>query len=381
MSPMMTPAQAHIEVLEALHDNAEKHAKMSRGFFVIDEFDPKNLEPFIHLGIHGDTSNRRAVYNRLAYDDLANTMPLVDDRYANLTMSPEQQRDNELALDNMATIMGGLGRNVALLMKHGETRDIEFNLAHVSIELSKKGKAHRTATILSKGIDMLRIDTSSFKLDEETIRMFLKGVGVTLREDGTVPVRDFVGLASDLIYFVFPNSKSFAPIRKKHPRIISKFNGSTLSLKGKDLDITGTEIQGQTVPPLLVGFAGTGQTEQDLDVQAYLQARHLGIFETVPEILNLGDFDRAKVIGKLGEGILHHTGGSVTFTSGMVLGAETSYYLNPRFGIAKEEADLPTLSGSLAETLSALDPGTLFIEDVKRNLPTLKRVDAMESEE
>lgn len=377
----MTPAQAHIEVLEALHENAEKHAKMSKGFFVIDDFDPKNLEPFIHLGIHGDTSNRRAVYNRLAYSDLANTMPLVDDRYSTLTTSPEQQRDSELALDNMATIMGRLGINVALLMKHGETRDIEFNLAHVSIGLSQKGVQHRTATILSKGIDMLRIDTSSFGLDKDAIRMFLKGVGVTLRADGTVPVRDFVGLASDLIYFVFPNSKSFIPIRKKHPRIISKFNSSTLGLKDKDLAITGTEIQGQAVPPLLVGLAGTGQTELDLDVQSYLQAQHLGIFETVPKILNLEDFERARVIGMLGEGLLHHTGGSVTFTSGMVLSEETNYYLNPRFVIANEEADLPNLSGSLAETLSALDPSTLFIEDRKRNLPTLSSGGSTESEE
>lgn len=376
---MMTPA--HLEVLEALHENAEKHAKISNGFFVIDEFDPYNLEPYIHLRTHGDSSNRRAVYERLPPDNLANTMPLVDSRYANLRSTPPQQRDSELALDSMATFMGKLGKNVALLMKHGETRDIEFNLAHVSVGLSQKGVPHRTATILSKGIDMLRIDTSSFGYDEDTTKMFLRGVGVTSREDGTVAVRDFVGLASDIIYFVLPNSKSFTGVRKKHPRIFSRFNSSTLGLKAKDLDLTGTKIQDQTIPPMLVGFSGTGQTELDLDVQAYLQAQHLGIFETIPEILNLEDFERARVIGMLGKGLLHHTGGSVTFTSGMVLSEETNHHLNPRFVVAEQEADLPNLSMSLAETLSALDPKTLFIEDIKRNLPTLSRVGATESEE
>lgn len=360
---------AHQEVLRELHDNARGHAEASDGFFTIDPFNPKKVEPFLTLYSHGDTANRRAWAVHREADILEATAKLVDSRYGSLPNPKEIGGRSGLALDNMSTEIKA-GNDIALGLKHGETRDIAFNLGFISIGLSRRDAPHRTGLVLSKGIDFLRIDTRSFGFPNQAVDEFLNGIGLQARADRTVAVRDFVGVVADYTYFVIPSSQSFSGLREKQGNVIKKFNRSTLGLIDDDFSATAHGAY-----PLLLGSAVTGTLEKPLDIERFTEGLLIdGNFETYPEAQTLTP-ELVRVIGEISPGLLASIANRRTYASGITLRSDSasSVDINPRYIYPTCEQDLITLGKLVIDVSGELDPVHQFVQDLRGNLPVVRR--------
>jgi hypothetical protein len=359
---------AHRDVLEALHDNAQLHAESSDGFFTVDPLEFGEIGPHLTLYTHRrDTSNRRALAEHRGPEQLESTAKLVDKRYASLP-SPDSVGDRVgLALDNMATEVKA-ENDIVLALKHGETRDIAFNLGYISIGLARREAPHRTGLILSKGIDFLRIDTKVFGFEEEAVDEFLEGIGLQAREDRTVSVRDFIGVAVDFTYFVLPSSQTFRKLRHRHSTIIRNFNESTIKLIENDFKATKNGAY-----PLLLGTAATGTLEKYLDVKRYSEGASIdGTFSTSPRMEDI-DPETVKVIGEISHGLLKTIGKRRTYASGILLEDENSSIdINPRYLFPTDEADLSILGNLIISVCEHLDPEHRYIQDLRGNLPVVR---------
>lgn len=234
---MLLRHNPEIEVLEHLHDNAAKHADASGGLFYVDPFNPKNLEDYMWLAPSVRShENMAATGNRIPADQLANIAPVVDRRISNL-VSPEYlvtDPEHKIALSLAGEFLSN-GYNVALGQSHNEPTDIALDLGVKSIWLEREGVKHSTAIILSKGFDFLKINTSNFTIDPGIVRTFLEGLGMTVDQNGLLPLRSFLGILADKSYFVIPDSASFSEIRKKQTEKIRKFNAAAIQLIQHDL--------------------------------------------------------------------------------------------------------------------------------------------------
>lgn len=368
---MAIVTRASAEILFELHKNAKGHAEASDGFFTIDPFNSHRIESHLTLHTIGDTANRRFTSPHRANADLLDaTAKLVDSRYESLPDPATEEGRNGIALHNMAEQVKAR-ENIALGFRHGETRDIAFNLGYISIGLSKRGASHRTALMLSKGIDFLRIDTRSFGYTDSAVDDFLRTLRLPMRKDRTVSVRDFVGVVADYTYFVIPSSSSFEEIRKKHGSTISRFNGSTLKLLNDDFEET---VKDEDATPLVYGSGITGTLEKSLDIPRFQEDSSIeGSFDTYPAINIDTHLDSVRVVGEISPYAVKSIEGIVTYTSGIKLSRDQSKIdINPHFIYPDEKTGGENISRLLLGNLAELEPELQFIIDLRGNLPVVK---------
>jgi len=356
--------RAERDVLEELHSNAVGHAELSDGLFVIDKFNPKQLPDYMSLRPKGDTENRRAIGNRLSHTALEIFAEVIDSRYKTMDRTISDP-DHVTAF----SIMGELLRkkyNVGLTQSHGEAIDTAFDLGYKSVRLAEQGVEHDTSLILSKGFDFLKIDTKQFNVDPGTIRETLKNIGITLSEDGTIPLRSFLGIVADKTHFVIPSSSTFEEMIEKNRKLIGDFNSSSISLLIDDL--TDDSTRGT-----LLGSALTGTTSKQLDTNEYrrLIKDNRTLFNTIPEKPKINETEDVRVVGDISDGVIKYLEYCFSFASGIVLDTEDSRQdIRPSFTVATETSDIPRLGVRLTESLEVLHPGALFIQDIGRTLPT-----------
>ncbi len=360
---------AENEILEALHANAAGHANNSDGLFVIDSFEPKTLPEYLSLSSRvKDNANMRAHGNRLKAQQLNTIADVVDPRYRSIDRKVTDP-EHLLAFSAMGELLRG-GFNVALAQSHGEPRDIAFDLGFKSIQLSSMGIHHKTAMILSKGFDFLRIDTSNFEIDPGIISSMLENLGIIMRKDRTIALRSFLGIVADSSYFVIPSSASFEPIRQKHSSRIRKYNEGVLSLIGEDLTEVSDEGSG-----VLLSLAVTGTTPKRLDIDKYLETKEAmpDFYETLPDISEISTEDKVEVIGTISNRVYEYLRYCFTFASGIVLDTGHSRQdVRPEFVVVNDQSDIPRIGEKLAQSLDRLHPGDKFVQDLNKNLPLLR---------
>lgn len=372
---MLVRHNPEVEILESLHANASKHANASDGLFVVDEFEPKSIPSYMRLGVSSrHYENMRAIGHRLPAKQLGSIAPFVDRRITNLVAEDYEITDPEhqIALSTAGELLSN-GYNVALGQSHGsgEPTDIAFDLGVKSIHLERAGIEHKTAIILSKGFDFLKINTANFTIDQGVLRTILKGLGMKVDHNGLIPLRSFIGVVADVSYFVIPGTESFRAIRERQAAKIRNFNDGVVELIQQDL----TQKDDRDTRATLLSLALTGTTAKPIDAAALKEAERqlAGAYEFFPPIDTIPDGSEVYAIGRINHRVTEYLKHCFTFASGIVLDEDpdmTRHDIRPKFIVVKDADGVRKIGAQLTESLDILMPGITFVQDIKQNITT-----------
>lgn len=351
----MLTAKVQGEIIDALYDSAATLAEGSDGLLQAYRPDLKRFGYQSLLGLHhhfqidyqpiGDTDTADAVASQ------------IDRRYRNLPAALEQYNQMHGTLDQMGELMRG-GQNVALGMEHADLFDILLGEVGISNHFRRQHIPHRPILIASKAMDFLGVRLEALDIRSELAKPILRGFGVDLEPDNTIPVRQFLGKAAT-VYLTIPDTKTFADIRGLQRKTIEQFNRKAMGGLMK-------ELRKDKAAPALLGVAAPGTTVKKLNIPALDdgQKRQLGIEPG----------DDVEVIGRINPGIRAFLKRAVTYATAIRLDDDP-----PKIAIDKDfmcvatKDDVNTLASKLVTLASSLEPHKKFIYDEMDELPVIRK--------
>ncbi len=364
--------KAQAEIAEAFYANAQSNANASNGLLIAYEPDFKRF-PYQSISIQHD---RRLIKgNPLDPDSAFAVAEVVDKRCKGLEDAIEQA-DSENGALTMAEQVVDAGSNVLFGTDHLEIVDIAYFACGVSAFLRKRQAAHRSGLILSKaasdymGVDVKNLASES--LPYEVIKDYLEALNLTILEDGTVPVRDFLKLAVDMQFLVIPNTESFSGLRGMQAEAVQLHNWEVKS----DISAHMSKRRLKSRDPLVLYVAMPGTKTKKLDTQKYWQNMQIPDYHrTIPEHLPT-NIDDINVIGKFADKITDFTAGALTFASTLRLRTDHQ----PLVKVNAHPIHIDTVdrvnsfASRLIELVDSID-GTTSVYDMNnrdRRLPTKK---------
>lgn len=374
-----------IPVLEMLRDNALEHAKRSNGFFVVYDVDP-NSPDFEFQQLHTATTrgDYRAVSTRtpIHHSLVHGVASQVDKRYSSLPVNAMHDQNLQITLRNMATLMclkpdeeGGKqefphGLNIIVGTGHEELTDIAFGLAYISTRLHELNAPHRTGIVISKALDFIGIDTGILGFDEKTVDEFAMGLGLTVREDRSIHIRDFLGLIVDRSYMTIPDTPTFADLRGIYEAVVRGHTIGVLKQIWKDQELTKkTEID-----PLLLAVATSGSVSKQLLNAEYLAKKESVNYSTIPPMPEINPTDYVEVAGRIAPGVIKMMKRGITFATGIKLetGGRSTIAINPEFIHVMDRDHLDIYARLLMEVLGKLADHTIILDNIG-NLPVQRK--------
>ncbi len=383
----MIEKYTQLPVLEMLQESASEHARLSNGFFVTYEVDPDSPD-FESQQLHTATTigDERAVHtgSPIDYTEADKVASIVEKRYKSLLRSGKQDAELQTTLKNMATLMKlkpeehdddyPYGFNVTLGTGHEEITDILFGLVYVSNRLHELNTPHRSGIIISKALDFTGINTDILEFDDETVDAFALGLGLTVREDRSIHLLDFLSLAVDRIYRTIPDTPTFAELRGLHGAMVRGHSIGVLRRLWHDQDATVKE----GISPLLLAVATSGSLTKILETEKFIATRSDVNYETLPEIPDdIGPEDYIEIAGKIAPGVLKTMKRGLVYAQGMRLRdiddpTPSQIKIHPEFLQVHNREHLDIYSELLMKVLGELANNPIVL-DMIGNLPVTRK--------
>jgi hypothetical protein len=377
--PKTLTEQFQDQVLGSLQSSAKTLADNSNELFVEYPLDLHEW-PFQSLSILPGSDHYRMEGSRL---DIANSNALasaVDPRYRQLPAAVSSYNKKTKLISNLLGAHLRAGDNVMLGGEHDELIDSPLKLLSVSNELRTEGILHRSAQVVSKGIDFLGVNLERLVRDDlslDVIKAFLAGYGIMIEKDNTVHSREFLRLAADLTYYTIPATQSFSGIREEQRSIIARL-GDRFDLitpyNEKVMSSIQDDLADEDELAVLMGIELTGATKKLLDIPAYRAGIVLdGNYETIPAEIPEGD-DPIDVIGFISPGILRATGVRHTFVAPSILRLDRAEIaIDPLLHRVETVMDIGKVAMSLITLSMESEPGKRVIYDAKGNSPVIRK--------
>ncbi len=351
------------EIAEALYASAQANAGTTEGLLVPVAPGTYDYQPISVVRNHySSTSKPQDPDVVLAVAEILSPMT------KNIPEQLDELNEKTSVIDDQIELIRS-GQNMVLGTDHLTLLDIAFFGAIHSARLKKGGAQHRSILIASKAVDYMAVDTKSFNLPPDIIKDYLENLGLELQEDGTVPVRDFLGIAFDELYLSIPSTGSFTDLRKIQSEAVAAHNGLV-----KEKLRRSTKVRAKKLPTSLY-IAMSGTKTKLLDRGRYKDgAKVPNFYRPYPPDFNLDQ--EVEVIGRFSPAVLGFLGNALTYAATLRLGEEqsTTQVAIDQHPIAlRDPEDLERYGEKLVGLVNSINNGPLTIYDSSGNLPTYKK--------